>query len=74
MEGLRLAELRFGQRLRLGPQVIGEVRLPCEPCFRMDEIRMGLQDELAGRRGVFVQIIEGDGLKVGDAIKVIPQD
>jgi MOSC domain-containing protein YiiM len=68
VEGIRLAELRSGQRLRLGAHVLAEVVGPCEPCFRMDEIRLGLQEELKGRRGVFVQILEGGALAVGNPV------
>jgi MOSC domain-containing protein YiiM len=68
VEGIRLAELRSGQRLRLGAHVLAEVVGPCEPCFRMDEIRLGLQEGLKGRRGVFVQILEGGALAVGDPL------
>jgi MOSC domain-containing protein YiiM len=68
VEGIRLAQLRPGQRLRLGAGVLAEVGEPCEPCFRMDEIRPGLQEGLIGRRGVFVQILEGGALAVGDPI------
>jgi MOSC domain-containing protein YiiM len=68
VEGIRLAALRPGQRLRLGADVLADVVGPCEPCFRMDEIRPGLQKGLIGRRGVFVQILKGGALAVGDPV------
>ncbi len=74
VEGLALSELRFGQRLRLGDGVLAEVGLPCEPCFRMDEIRSGLKEQLVGRRGVFVQIVEGGELAVGDTVSVLMEE
>ena len=49
--GLDVNRLHPGQRLRIGGVVL-EVTLPCEPCSRMDEIRMGLQEALENRRGV----------------------
>ncbi len=74
VEGLPLSQLRFGQRLQLGTEVVAEVRDPCEPCHRMDEIRMGLREELVGRRGVFVEIIEGGEIAVDDPIHLIAEE
>ena len=68
--GLNVAELRPGQRLCVGEAVL-EVTVPCEPCFRMDEIRMGLQKELGNRRGTLCRVVEGGRISRGDAIKVI---
>ncbi len=68
--GLNLAELRPGQRLGVGEAVL-EVTVPCEPCFRMDEIRMGLQKELENRRGMLCRVIEGGRISRGDAIEII---
>src|ERR1700732_4720751 len=41
--GLDVSMLRQGQRLLIGGALL-EVTIPCEPCFQMDEIRMGLQE------------------------------
>jgi MOSC domain-containing protein YiiM len=68
--GLNTAELRPGQRLCVGEAVL-EVKLPCEPCSRMDEIRMGLQKELENRRGMLCRVIEGGRISRGDAIEIL---
>ena len=68
-EGLNMADLRAGQRLAIGTAVL-EVTIPCEPCFRMDEIRMGLQGALKNRRGVLCRVIEGGRISRGDAIEI----
>jgi MOSC domain-containing protein YiiM len=68
--GLNMAELRPGQRLCVGEAVL-EVTLPCEPCSRMDEIRMGLQKELENRRGMLCRVIEGGKISRGDAIEIL---
>jgi MOSC domain-containing protein YiiM len=68
--GLNMAELRPGQRLCVGEAVL-EVTLPCEPCSRMDEIRMGLQKELENRRGMSCRVIEGGKISRGDAIEIL---
>jgi len=68
---VRLNELAEGQRLSIGQAVL-EVTGPCAPCSRMDEIRMGLQQELRGRRGILCRVVEGGQIRRGDAIQVAP--
>jgi MOSC domain-containing protein YiiM len=68
-EGLNMADLKPGQRLVIGASVL-EVTIPCEPCFQMDEIRMGLQGALRNRRGVLCRVIEGGRISRGDAIEI----
>lgn len=68
--GLNPAELRPGQRLYAGEAML-EVTIPCEPCDRMDEIRMGLQKELENRRGILCRVIEGGRIRRGDAIEIL---
>jgi len=68
--GLRLDQLAKGQRLEIGQAVL-EVTGPCEPCAQMDEIRMGLQQELHGRRGILCRVVEGGRILRGDAIRMV---
>jgi len=68
--GLRLAELKLGQRLRVGEAVL-EVTVPCEPCGRMDEVRPGLQEQLRGRRGMLCRVVEGGLVRSGDGIELV---
>jgi MOSC domain-containing protein YiiM len=70
VEGLDVMTLPVGARLRLGPAALLEITKICEPCFRMDEIRMGLKDELVGRRGMVSRVLQGGPIKVGDPIAV----
>jgi MOSC domain-containing protein YiiM len=67
--GLHVADLRSGQRLVIGSALL-EVTIPCEPCFRMEEIRGGLQEALRNRRGVLCRVIEGGRISRGDAIEI----
>jgi MOSC domain-containing protein YiiM len=67
--GLNVAGLELGQQLAIGGAVL-EVTIPCEPCSRMDEIRMGLQETLQDRRGVLCRVIEGGRISRGDAIEI----
>ncbi len=50
--------------------MILETTKPCTPCERMDEIRMGLQEQLQGKRGMLARVIRGGEIRAGDEIKV----
>jgi MOSC domain-containing protein YiiM len=67
--GLDMGKLKPGQRLVIGTAVL-EVGIPCEPCFRMDEIRGGLQEALRNRRGMLCRVIEGGRISRGDVIEI----
>jgi MOSC domain-containing protein YiiM len=68
--GLDLRRLRTGQRLRVGEAVF-EVCLPCQPCWRRDEIRGGLREELRGRRGMLCRVVEAGHIRRGDGIELL---
>ncbi|HXG37922.1 MAG TPA: MOSC domain-containing protein [Bacteroidota bacterium] len=68
--GIALAQLKQGQRLRIGTAVL-QITKPCSPCSRMDEIRPGLQDELRGRRGILARVLQGGTIRVGDSIDML---
>ena len=70
VEGLNVMLLPAGSRIRLGNTAILEITKVCEPCFRMDEIRMGLKDELIGRRGMVSRVIQGGRINLGDVISL----
>jgi MOSC domain-containing protein YiiM len=70
VEGLNVMELPPGSRLHLGASAVLEITKICEPCFRMDEIRDGLQQELVGRRGMVSRVVRGGSIRVGDPITV----
>ena len=68
---LKLTSLERGKKLQVGEAAILEITKPCTPCGRMDEIRNGLQAELAGRRGILAKVLHGGVIKVGDTVKVL---
>jgi MOSC domain-containing protein YiiM len=70
VEGLNVMDLPEGSRLRLGTSAVLEITKICEPCFRMDEIRDGLKQELEGRRGMVARVIQGGTIHLGDPIRV----
>lgn len=69
-EGLDFQTLATGNALRVGSCVL-EITGPCNPCARMDEIRMGLQEELRGQRGWLCRVIEAGVIRRGDRIEVL---
>jgi MOSC domain-containing protein YiiM len=70
VEGLHVMGLPPGTRVRLGESAVLEITDVCEPCFRMDEIRMGLKSELVGRRGMVARVVNGGSIAVGDRITI----
>jgi MOSC domain-containing protein YiiM len=71
VRGIDLGRLVFGSRLKVGTAVL-EVAAPCAPCQRMDELRPGLRQQLEGRRGRFVRVVEGGSVAVGDPVQIQP--
>lgn len=59
-----------GQRLRIGEAEF-EVTMVCDPCSRMDEIRLGLQAELDGRRGMLARVIRTGEVAAGDPVELL---
>jgi len=70
VRGLDFTKLAIGQELRAGEATL-RVTIPCDPCPRMDEIRMGLQEELRGQRGWLCRVVVPGKIKKGDRIEVI---
>lgn len=68
--GLDFQALATGQMLRIGQSLL-EITGPCDPCPRMDEIRMGLQEELRGQRGWLCRVVEPGRIRRGDQIEVL---
>jgi MOSC domain-containing protein YiiM len=68
--GIDFQTLGVGQRLRIG-EALFEISTPCDPCSRMDEIRMGLEQKLWGQRGWLCKVVEGGKLRRGDRIEVL---
>ncbi len=70
VEGIDVMQLPAGTRVHLGRSAVLEITAICEPCFRMDEIREGLKQELEGRRGMVSRVVRGGTINVGDPITV----
>jgi len=70
VEGVDVMQLPVGSRVRLGRSAVLEITAICEPCFRMDEIREGLKQELEGRRGMVSRVVRGGTISIGDSITI----
>lgn len=70
VEGADVQTWPVGQRVRAGGAVF-EITLVCDPCQRMDEIRPGLREKLAGRRGMLARVVDGGEVALGDAVELL---
>ena len=70
--GIDLSQTAAGNVVFIGDEVTMEIVGECEPCGKMDAIRMGLQADLNHRRGMLCTVINGGPIKVGDNIRVEP--
>ena len=71
-QGIDFQSLATGKVLRIADCVL-EISGPCNPCARMDEIRMGLQEQLRGQRGWLCRVAEAGIIRRGDRIEVLTQ-
>ena len=72
ISGIDLSQTERGNVVFIGDEVTMEIVGECEPCGKMDAIRMGLQAELNHRRGMLATVSNGGPIKVGDSIRVEP--
>lgn len=68
--GMNVAEVQPGQVFTIGDSITLEAVGDCEACSKMDAIRLGLKDQLQGKRGMLAKVINGGSIKVGDSVSV----
>ena len=68
--GMNVSQVQPGQVFTIGDNVTLEAVGDCEACGKMDAIRMGLMDEIQGKRGMLAKVINGGSIKVGDSVTV----
>ena len=68
--GMNVSQIQPGQVFTIGDAVTLEAVGDCEACGKMDAIRMGLMDEIQGKRGMLAKVINGGSIKVGDSVTV----
>ncbi len=70
-EGITLYELPVGTKLRLGPDVIGEVTQIGKECHQDCAIRKTAGDCVMPREGIFIKILHDGVVRPGDELTVI---
>ncbi len=70
-EGITLYELPVGTKLRLGPDVIGEVTQIGKECHQDCAIRKAAGDCVMPREGIFIKILREGVVRPGDELTVI---
>jgi MOSC domain-containing protein YiiM len=75
VEGLRSAELRIGDRLEIGDEVVLEVtapRIPCETLAgRMQDRRFVKRFARAARPGAYARVIRRGAVQAGDPVRLV---
>ena len=69
VQGVNFSLIEPGDIFSIGKDVILEITGECEPCSRMDELRLGLKDSIDGRRGMLAYVKSGGVINSGDSIK-----
>lgn len=70
-EGLELSTLPLGTKLKIGETSIGEVTQIGKVCHTRCAIFYQAGDCVMPREGIFIRLLEGGKVKVGDSIEVI---
>lgn len=70
VEGVDVHQWPVGQRLKIGGAEF-EITMACDPCYKMDAIRPGLQEELVGRRGMLARVVVSGEVAAGDEIQLL---
>ncbi|MGQ9824692.1 MAG: MOSC domain-containing protein [Desulfotomaculales bacterium] len=71
VEGLEIFSLPVGTRLKIGPQAEAEVTQIGKECHTGCAIRQQTGDCIMPREGIFVRIITGGPVQVGDRVEVL---
>ncbi|MDF9409170.1 MOSC domain-containing protein [Pelotomaculum isophthalicicum JI] len=73
-EGIDLVNLPLGTRLRIGDSAIGEVTQIGKECHNHCAIYYQAGDCVMPREGIFIRVLGGGTIKVGDQINIIKKD
>jgi MOSC domain-containing protein YiiM len=68
--GLTLAGRPAGTQIQAGGALL-EITGDCTPCDFLDEIRGGLQSDMAGQRGTLCRVTGSGAIRVGDPVRIV---
>jgi len=70
-EGINLVNLPIGTRLKIGSDAVGEVTQIGKECHAHCAIYYQAGDCVMPREGIFIRVLEGGPVKVGDKVEVM---
>ncbi len=68
--GIDLMSLPKNTRLQIGDAIL-ELTKECEPCSMVDDVRMGLRQELQHKRGMLARVVRGGEINIGSKITIL---
>lgn len=71
-QGIELMTLPIGTKLKIGHGVLGEVTQIGKECHHGCAIRQQAGDCVMPREGIFIKVLVGGQVNVGDSVEVIP--
>lgn len=72
-ENIDLVSLPIGTRLKIGDEALGEVTQIGKECHHGCAIRQQAGDCVMPREGIFIKVLRGGTVKVGDKIEIVSQ-
>ncbi|MDD2422105.1 MAG: MOSC domain-containing protein [Heliobacteriaceae bacterium] len=72
-EGIDLPRLPLGTKLQLGTEAVGEVTQIGKECHTRCAIYYQAGDCIMPREGIFVKVLRGGPVKVGDQVSVVAE-
>ena len=69
-EGIDLVSLPVGTKLKIGDQALGEVTQIGKECHTRCAIYYQAGDCVMPKEGIFIRVLEGGQVKVGDSIEI----
>ncbi len=73
-KGIELVSLPIGTKLRLGEEALGEVTQIGKKCHKRCAIYYQAGDCVMPREGIFIRVLQGGQVRVGDDIEVVSGD
>ncbi len=72
-ENIDLVSLPIGTKLKIGAEAVGEVTQIGKECHHGCAIRQQAGDCVMPREGIFIKVLNGGAVKVGDSIEIISE-
>lgn len=70
-EGIDLPALPIGTKIKIGPEILGEVTQIGKECHHHCAIYQQAGDCVMPREGIFIKVLKGGPVQVGDQVEVL---